>query len=90
MSCKASSKSYWEAYVQAQEAYGGKDYLGVGDQAPSTFKELGVSFVKAGGKYYQPIGERFGWVVEANYVLAGRNVDQSVMAAGSFIMHFRK
>jgi|GEM_PF-872479 len=87
---KASSSTYWEAYIQAQEAYGGKDYLGVGDLAPSTFKELGVSFIRAGGKYYKPVGDRFGWVVEANYVLSGRNVDQSVMAAGSFIMHFRK
>jgi hypothetical protein len=87
---KASSDSYWEAYVQAQEAHGGKDYLGVGDLAPSTFKELGVSFIKVGGKYYKPFGERFGWVVEASYALAGRNVDQSLMAAGSFIMHFRK
>lgn len=87
---QADASHYWEAYIQGQHAYGGKDYLGTGDLAPTTFKELGVSFVKAGGKYYKPIGERFGWVVEANYVLSGRNVDQSVMAAGSFIMHFRK
>ena len=87
---KASNDSYWEAYVQGQEAFGGKDYLGVGDQAPSTFKELGVSFIKVGGKYYKPAGERFGWVVESSYTLAGRNVDQTIMVAGSFIMHFRK
>ncbi len=85
----ASGAHFWEAYVQMQEAFGGKDYLGVGDQAPSTFKELGVSFIKMGGKYYHPFRDRYGWVIETNYVLAGRNVDRSVLAAFSFIMHFR-
>ncbi len=87
---QASSSHYWEAYVKAQEAYGGKDYLGAGDLAPTTFKELGVSYVKVGGKYYRPIGDRFGYVGELSYVIAGRNVDQSVMAALSFIMKFKK
>ena len=73
-----------------QEAFGGKDYLGVGDLAPSTFKELGVSFIKMGGKYYHPFHDRYGWVIETNYVVNGRNVDRSVLAAFSFIMHFRK
>jgi hypothetical protein len=54
-----------------------------------SFTQLGVDFVKAGGKYYKPIGTRFGVVGEASYVLSGRNVDQAVLVAGSFIVHFR-
>ncbi len=86
----ASTTHYFEAYVQGQEAYGGKDYRGEGELAPTTFKELGVSFVKAGGKYYRPFGTRTGAVVDAGYVLSGRNIDQAVMVAVSFIVHFRK
>jgi len=86
----ASADHYVEGYVQAQRAYGGKDYRGVGDKAPTTFKELGGSFLKVGGKYYKPIGSRFGLVGELSYVLAGRNVDKAVMVAGAFIVHFRK
>lgn len=86
----AGDKHYVEAYLQAQEAYGGKDYLGQGDLAPSSFKELGVSFLRAGGKYYRPIGGRSGIVLGASYVLSGRNVDEMVMVAGSYILHFRK
>lgn len=86
----ASSTHYWEAYLRAQEAYGGKDYRGVGELAPNTFKELGVSYLRVGGKYYKPVGTRFGYVGEVNYTLAGRNADHAVMAAFSFIAHFRK
>ncbi|MBP6310643.1 MAG: hypothetical protein KA408_00115 [Flavobacteriales bacterium] len=86
----ASDKHYVEAYVEAQEAYGGKNYLGQGDLAPSSFKELGVSFLRVGAKYYKPIGSRSGIVAGASYVVSGRNVDQMVMVAGSYILHFRK
>lgn len=86
----ASSTHFWEAYLRAQEAYGGKDYRGEGELAPNTFKELGVSYMRVGGKYYKPVGTRFGYVGEVSYVLAGRNVDQAAMAAFSFIVHFRK
>jgi len=84
------AKHYAEAYVQAQRACGGKDYRGTGEQAPSTFKELGVDLWRVGGKYYKPIGNRVGVVAEASYVLAGRNVDKALLLAGSFILHFRK
>lgn len=87
---RAWGKAYWEVYAQGQEAYGGKDYLGVGEQAPSTFRELGVDYLKAGGKYYRRLGERFGWVGELGYVLSGRNVDQGLLLAGGFVVHFRK
>ncbi len=81
---------YWEVYLQGQKADGGKNYRGTADLAPNSFKELGVDFVKAGGKYYKPIGTRFGVVGEVNYVVSGRNVDQAVLVAGSFIVHFGK
>lgn len=87
---RATSTYYGEFYLQYQESHGGKDYLGVGELAPSTFKELGVDFLRAGAKYYKPFGTRYGWVVETAYNLMGRNVDQSVLLAGSVIMHFRK
>ena len=86
----ASEKHYVEAYMDVQEAYGGKDYLGEGDLKPSSFKELGVSFLRVGGKYYKPIGGRSGLVAGASYVVSGRNVDQMVMVAASYILHFRK
>jgi hypothetical protein len=79
---------YWELYVQGQQADGGKNYRGTGELAPMSFTQLGVDFVKAGGKYYKPIGTRFGVVGEASYVLSGRNVDQAVLVAGSFIVKF--
>ncbi len=81
---------YWELYVQGQQADGGRNYRGMGELAPMSFRQLGVDFVKAGGKYYRPIGKRFGVVGEASYVLSGRNVDQAVLVAGSFIVHSRK
>ncbi len=81
---------YWELYVQGQKADGGKNYRGIGELAPMSFTQLGVDFLKAGGKYYRPIGKRFGIVGEVSYVLSGRNVDQAVLLAGSFILHFRK
>ena len=84
------AKHFAEAYVQAQRAYGGKDYRGTGDQAPTTFKELGVDLLRVGGKYYKPVGKRVGLVGEVSYVLAGRNVDQALLIAGAFILHFRK
>lgn len=87
---RATGTYFGELYLQAQQAMGGKDYRGTGDKAPATFKELGVDFLRAGVKYYKPFGNRYGWVVEAAYNLAGRNVDQSVLGAGSFIVHFRK
>ncbi len=87
---RATNTYYGEFYVQMQQAMGGKDYLGVGELAPSTFKELGVDLVRAGVKYYKPFAQRYGWVVETSYVLDGRNVDQSVLVAGSLIRHFRK
>ncbi|MGV9013219.1 MAG: hypothetical protein ACOH13_11545 [Flavobacteriales bacterium] len=80
---------YWELYVQGQKADGGKNYRGIGELAPMSFTQLGVDFLKAGGKYYRPIGKRFGIVGEVSYVLSGRNVDQAVLLAGSFILHFR-
>lgn len=91
----ASDKHYVEAYVEAQEAYGGKNYRGQGDLAPTVilggadFRELGVSYLKLGGKYYKPVGSRSGIVAGASYVVSGRNVDQMVMVAGSYILHFR-
>lgn len=87
---RATNTYYGELYVQYQDAQGGKDYRGIGELAPATFKELGVDFLRAGAKYYQPFGKRYGWVVETAYNLSGRNVDQSFLAAGSVIMHFRK
>lgn len=87
---RATNTYYGEIYVQAQQAMGGKDYRGTGERMPSTFKELGVDFLKAGVKYYRPFAKRFGWVAETNYVLSGRNVDMSILVAGSFILHFRK
>lgn len=81
---------YWELYLQGQRADGGKNYRGTGDLAPTSFKELGVDFLKVGGKYYKPIGSRIGLVAEASYVLSGRNVDQAVMGALSVVIHFRE
>lgn len=85
-----NSMHFWEIYVQGQKADGGKNYRGTGDLAPTSFKELGVDFLKAGGKYYKPIGPRIGLVAEASYVLSGRNVDQAMMGALSAVIHFGK
>lgn len=81
---------YWELYVQGQKADGGRNYRGMGELAPMSFAQLGVDFMKAGGKYYRPVGKRLGVVGEVSYVLAGRNVDQAILVAGSFIVKFRR
>lgn len=85
-----NSTHFWEVYVQGQKADGGKNYRGTGEFAPTSFTELGVDFVKAGGKYYKPINPRIGLVAEASYVLSGRNVDQAIMGALSLVVHFGK
>ncbi|MBZ0206244.1 MAG: hypothetical protein K8H89_07950 [Flavobacteriales bacterium] len=85
-----NSTHFWEIYAQGQKADGGKNYRGTGDLAPTSFKELGVDFLKVGGKYYKLVCPRIGIVAEANYVLSGRNVDQAVMGALSAVIHFGK
>jgi hypothetical protein len=87
---RATAAYYGEVYLQVQETSGGRD-LRLGDEgALSASNDLAIDFVRLGAKYYHPFGKRFGWVIGAAYNLAGRNVDRSVMGAGSFIVHFRK
>ena len=81
----AKAKYYLEIYLDAGSSQGGKDYLGQGELAPSTFKEIGPNWLKAGGKYYRPIGDKFGYSVEAFATITGRNYDDSIGLAGAFI-----
>ena len=85
-----NSTHYWEVHVQAQKADGGKNYRGTGEFAPVSFTELGVDFLKIGGKYFKPISPRIGVVAEAGYTLLGRNVDQAILGALSVVVHFGK
>lgn len=84
-----NSTHFWELYLQGQKADGGKNYRGTGDLAPTSFTQLGVDFLKVGGKYYLPISSRIGAVAEAGYTLSGRNVDQAVLGALSIVVHLK-
>ena len=67
------NKFYSDAWIEFQEGIGGKDYRGKGDLKPNSFRELGVSYIKAGGVlYYQAIPRLGGFIGFAN-IFTGRN-----------------
>ena len=81
----AKTKYYAELYFDMGESQGGKDYLGEGDLAAESFKELGASWLKVGGKWYKPFNDKHGLAIEGFKVLDGRNYDDSFGLAASLI-----
>lgn len=66
-------KWYGDLWYENIAAGRGKDYLGVGDLAPSTFRELGVSSAKIGGVVYHQTKEKLGFFLGGAKIVAGRN-----------------
>ncbi len=78
---KAGEKNYFDIWYDFQNAFGGLDYRGT--PAPSTFRELGVSYQRVGATYYRPLLPWLGAFVGTSYAITGRNVGQGPgMSAG--------
>jgi hypothetical protein len=72
----AKENYYADLFVDYLEADGGGNYLPLNER--TTFKELGVSYLRIGGNFYKPFTEFLGGVVGAAYTLDGRNIGQTV------------
>lgn len=66
-------KWYADVWFEELSADGGKDYRGVGDLAPSSFKELGVSHSKIGGVVYHQTKDKLGVFLGGARTIDGRN-----------------
>ena len=72
-----ASKIYADIWFETLQAFGGTDYRGVGDLAPTSangnFRGLGFSYNKIGGTVFYPFTKHFGMFTGVSYVLSGRN-----------------
>lgn len=72
-----AGKIYADVWFETLQAFGGTDYLGVGDLQPTAarggFRGLGFSFNKIGGTVFYPFTKHFGAFGGLSYVLSGRN-----------------
>lgn len=68
---------YADVWFDLRDGETGKDYQGVGDRAPESFRELEVDYQRVGATFYKPFSEKFGMSLGGGYTLSGRNVFQS-------------
>lgn len=72
-----AGKFYADVWYEFLHAFGGTDYRGINELAPTSasggFRGLGFSFNKIGGTIYYPVSKHFGVFSGLNYVLSGRN-----------------
>lgn len=81
---QATAKYYFDVWYENQHTFGGFDYLGTPE--PPSFRELGVSYHKAGGTFYVPFGKRLGFYTGLAYVLSGRNIGQGPIINIGFVL----
>jgi hypothetical protein len=72
----AAASYYFDFWYDFQNTEGGRDYLGT--PAPTTFRELGVSYHKIGATFYKPFGSKFGGYAGVSSVITGRNISQGI------------
>ena len=83
----ATSKYYFDVFYDYQHSLGGIDYLGT--PSPQNFEELGVDFHKVGGSIYYSFFKEFGAIVNASYILGGRNTFQGTSLGLGLVYNFR-
>lgn len=81
----AKGKWYGDVWLDYQSRIGGKDYRGVGDRAPSTFRELGVSYAKVGGVIYYGFKSNMGVALGGAYTLGGENTSIATRVSVGYI-----
>lgn len=81
---RASTTDYFDIWYAFQQADGGLDYRG--EPSPTTFRELGTDYHKAGATYYRPLSDNLGAYMGASYVLDGRNVSQGIGINAGLVM----
>jgi len=84
------TKTYMDVWYEIQEAIGGKDYQGVGDKRPSSFRQLGVSYHRAGASFFYAYGEKTGISLGAYTVLQGRNAFKATGGSIGWIYQFER
>ncbi len=82
------NKFYGDIWIDFQEAIGGKDYRGQGDLRPNSFRELGVSYTRAGGVFYYQLKPRLGGFFGYAFTLAGRNTFRSTRVSTGLVVKF--
>jgi len=80
----AKEKYYADLFVDYLEADGGGNYLPLNER--TTFKELGVSYLRVGGNLYRPFSDLIGGVVGAAYTLDGRNIGQTLRVSVGLVV----
>ena len=81
-------KTYMDVWYEVQEAIGGKDYRGVGDKRATSFRQLGVSYHRAGATFFYAYGAKTGISLGAYTVLQGRNAFKATGGSIGWIYQF--
>lgn len=84
----ASGKWYTDVWVEIQEADGGKDYRGVGELRPDSFRELGVEHTKIGGVVYYGFKPNKGVFLGWGAILDGRNTAKANRLSVGYVHKF--
>lgn len=84
---KSLSKAYVKLFTSYQHGLDNKFYRGVGEEAPTTFKELGVTFLKVGGQF---IYTKSSWLpyVGVSQTLYGKNAFKATSISVGIIKKF--
>jgi len=82
-------KWYADLWYEDIHALGGKDYQGVGQFAPQSFRELGVSSQKIGGVIYHQTWKNVGLFFNSAKVLGGRNAWGTMRYSGGFVWNLK-
>jgi hypothetical protein len=84
---KSYAKSYLKLFTSYQHGLGNKFYRGVGEEAPTTFKELGVTYLKVGGQF---IYTKSSWLpyIGLSRTLYGKNAFKATSVSVGVIKKF--
>lgn len=84
---KSYAKSYLKLFTSYQHGLGNKFYRGVGEEAPTTFKELGVTYLKVGGQF---IYTKSSWLpyIGISRTLYGKNAFKATSISAGLIKKF--
>ncbi len=73
----AKEKYYADLFVEYLKPDGGSDYPLINEDSASTFRELGVGFLRIGVNGYKPLSNHLGIVGGLAYTLDGRNIGKT-------------
>ena len=83
-----TKKSYADVWVDYQKSGGITYYRGRGEFAPSTFRELGVDFLRFGGTYCYNLNSQFTGFIGTGITTSGRNTFNSIRYSIGMVVKF--